>query len=376
MYTLPAAVAQAMLYLSVLSPAFWAGDSLGAPRQLNRIMAVLFLCNALSTTLGLAQVYSDRFLPPVIPMASGPYEGDALKIDVMGRKIFRPCGLSDSPGAAAPAGAVTALIGLCFALRPIGAVRRLACVGLAFAGIAVIYYTQIRSMLLVVIFCLLTQMVLLGLQGRLASALSIAVGGGSMIVGSLYWVARRMGNSVTDRFLTLLDSDPTGLYTGSRGGFLRETLTKTIWENPLGYGLGWWGTVNVMFFTATKVSTVWVEVMITAWIIDGGIPLLIAYGGAVVVATWNAGRIALTSKDPDVSFWATAVLGQNISAIALCFSFVTFLSPIGMQFWLLNAALHAADVQSRAKGERPKPVAANRARRRIPRPWPPGHPAT
>ena len=35
--------------------------------------------------------------------------------------------------------------------------------------------------------------------------------------------------------------------------------------------------------------------------------------------------------------------------MALCFSYVTFLSPIGLQFWLLNAALHAADVQSRGR---------------------------
>lgn len=378
LYSLPAGLAQAMLYLSVLSPAFWAGDSLASPRQLTQVMAVLFLCNALSAALGLAQVYSDRFLPPVIPVASGIFEGDSLKIEVMGRKIFRPCGLSDSPGAAAPAGAVAALIGLCFAVRPGSVLRRLVCVGLAFVGVAVIYYTQIRSSLVVLVFCLLTQMVLLGLQGRVATALTMAAGGGVMIAGALVWVARRMGNIVIDRFATLVGSNQVDLFNRNRGGFVWEALTKTIWDYPLGHGMGWWGMVNMMFFNPMKVSTVWVEVMIAAWVVDGGFPLLIGYGGAVVVATWNAYRIALSNKDPDVSFWATVVFAQNISAVALCFSFVTFTSPIGMQFWLLNAALHAADVQTQAAAKRPESSASASAgpRRRMRRPWPPGHPAT
>ena len=68
-----------------------------------------------------------------------------MKVEVDGRRIFRPCGLTDSPGAAAPAGAVAALVGLSFALRPIGILRRLVSAMLAFIGVAVIYYTQVRS---------------------------------------------------------------------------------------------------------------------------------------------------------------------------------------------------------------------------------------
>ena len=35
-----------------------------------------------------------------------------------GQKIMRPCGLTDSPGAVAPAGMAAALLGLCWALLP------------------------------------------------------------------------------------------------------------------------------------------------------------------------------------------------------------------------------------------------------------------
>ena len=62
-----------------------------------------------------------------------------------GRKILRPCGLTDTPGAVSPAGATAALIGLCWALRPIAFWKRLASLGLAFVGVAVIYFTHVRS---------------------------------------------------------------------------------------------------------------------------------------------------------------------------------------------------------------------------------------
>jgi len=368
-YSLPAAAGQVAMYLSILSPAYWAGEELKAPRRLGRLMALLFLCNALSATVGLAQVFSDRFNPPVIPMETMAFQGEGNKIEVDGRKIFRPCGLSDSPGAAAPAGATAALIGLCFALRPIGAFKRLACAGLAFIGFAVIYYTQVRAIMVVLVICLAAMTVLLFLRGRVGSALTLAGGGGLMLFGSLFWVARRMG-SVMDRFGSLVTSDQGALYYSSRGGFVWEALTQTIWEYPLGRGLGWWGMINMLFFIPGRISMIWVEVMIPAWVVDGGFPLLIGYVGAVMVAVFNTMRVALKSKDRDLAFWASVVLAQDISTVALCFSYVAFLSPIGLQFWLLNAAVHAADVQTRGAAEG---VTAEKAR---PRPRAPGRAAT
>ncbi len=244
---------------------------------------------------------------------------------------------------------------------------------LAFIGIAVIYYTQIRTTLLVLGICVLVLTILMMIRGRAAQALTLAFGSLGMTFAALFWVARRMGSGVYDRFQTLIGSDPGKLYYASRGGFVWEALTKTIWENPLGHGLGWWGMIYATFRSPYRYSTLWVEVMIPGWIIDGGFPLLILYFGAVIVAILNSLRIALKSQDPDVTSWAALVFALNISTLALCFSFVTFVTPIGQQFWLLNAVLHVADVQARKRGARP--VAAEPARRRrILRPWevPPG----
>ena len=366
-YSPIASLGHVVLYISILSPAFWAGDAVASPQQLRRVLAVLFLCNAASATMGLGQVfYPQRLNPPVIPVLAfhESNKGDLTYETADGRRVLRPCGLTDTPGAAAPAGAATALIGLCFALRPIPWWRRLASVGLAFIGVAVIYYSQVRSSLVMLAICIVTVTGLFIYRRDYRSATVLAGGGAAMIGGALLWVARTMGGRVFDRFGTLLNNSPVNVYSFNRGHFVMHAF-EVLFENPLGYGLGWWGMVHQALRDPFRISPVWVEVMMQAWAIDGGFPLLIGYGGAVVVAMLDSLRIALTNRDRELSFWAAVVVAQNLSSVALCFSYPTFLSPTGLQFWLLAATLHAADAQSRAgqtsSGPKPKP------RRRL---WP------
>ena len=58
----------------------------------------------------------------------------------------------------------------------------------------------------------------------------------------------------------------------------------------------------------------------------------------------NTLRVALRSRDAEIRFWAAVVLASNLSVVATCFSYITFVTPIGLQFWLLSAVVHAADV--------------------------------
>lgn len=373
-YSIKTAVGQVLLYVAVMSPAFWAGEALNNPRQIRRVMAVLFLCNAASATIGLGQVfYPNRLNPPDIPALRGIYQGEDLMFETTdGRRILRPCGLTDTPGAASSAGAAAALIGLCFAIRPGPLWRRLACLGLAFVGVAVIYYTQVRTLIVMLTLCVAVLAALLIYQRNLRSAVTLLGGGTAVIVGSLYWVARTMGSRVFERFGTLLSSNPASLYQSSRGAYVTHSLTTVLIENPLGYGLGWWGMVYASFGDPRRVSPVWVEVMIPAWIVDGGLPLLLAYGGAIVVAMADSLRIALTCRDKELGFWAAVVVAQNLSLVANCFGFVTFLTPFGLQFWLLAAALHAADAQTRAAARPGGPAAAAPRPARRAWPWQPG----
>jgi hypothetical protein len=164
----------------------------------------------------------------------------------------------------------------------------------------------------------------------------------------LLWAIRSVGSSVADRFLTLVKGDPGTVFAQNRGGFVRDAFERLLWENPLGAGMGWWGMMH-MYFGNTRVrSPVWVELMWQAWLQDGGVPLLIGYVGAVTVALYDSTRIALTCPDREVAYWGAVIVASNLSVLAGCFCGVTFLSPLGVQFWLLAAALHAADVQARA----------------------------
>ena len=348
-YSLIAAAAQVTLYVSVLSPAFWAPSALNSSKQLGRVMAVLFLCNALSATLGMAQVFRPQtFNPPIIQGMKGGDEREVIHtVTDDGRRIMRPCGLSDSPGMASAAGVAAALLGLSWSLRPIAVWKRLACGVLAFLGVAVIYYSQVRSAILMLAICVAAMTVLFTIQKNFKQAIMLASGGTTMVVGALLWVARSGGSAFLERFLTLIEGDPSKLMHQSRGHFIEQAFNEYLWDYPLGYGMGWWGMVNAIFGRPDQPSPMWCEVMWPGWIIDGGAPLLIAYVVALGMAMADTLRIAWTSKDRDVAFWAAVIVSFNLSLLASTFSFVPFISAIGIQFWLLSATLHAADARAR-----------------------------
>ena len=47
-YSLLAGFAHAVLYISILSPAFWASEAVNGTSHLKRVIALLFMCNALA----------------------------------------------------------------------------------------------------------------------------------------------------------------------------------------------------------------------------------------------------------------------------------------------------------------------------------------
>ena len=84
------------------------------------------------------------------------------------------------------------------------------------------------------------------------------------------------------------------------------------------------------------------EIQPTAWILDGGIFLLLFYAIALVVTM--AYEIALTRRlwDTGDRILAAIVVAANFGTVATVFSFVPFSTSIGMQFWFLEGALHGA----------------------------------
>jgi hypothetical protein len=352
--------AQFMLVVSILSPAFWVPVETITTRRLARLIGLLFVCNALSALVGIGQFYRpDTFSPPDVHLFQ---VDERMKLDLSyttadGRMVVRPMGLSDTPGGAAGAGVLTGLVGMAWALRRIAVWKRLVCLGLALVGMTIIYLCQVRAQLLTLLASLIGLLILFVLQGNFRQAALLAIGGGSVFAGSLVWVIRAGGDVVLERFLTLVAEDPGKVYYENRGAFLEETYTRHIWDYPLGAGLGRWGQMyhyfgDRSFPYGTSRGPIWVEVQWTAWVIDGGFPLLIGYVGAIAAAVLNSIRIARTSPDRDLRFWGAVICALSVNVLVGTFGYCPFISPIGLQFWALVAALHAADQRASVRSVR------------------------
>ena len=174
---------------------------------------------------------------------------------------------------------------------------------------------------------------------------------------------RSGGWKVLERFAKLLADNPAAVYHENRGKFMEGTLTDMTWQFPLGGGLGRWGQVYYNFGDKTKRgpatgfngSPIWVEIQWTGWLVDGGIPLMLGYTAALAVAMLAVDRVMRTTQDRELSYWAAVIFALCVSVLIGTFGYQAFLSPMGLQFWALSAALYAADAQQWA--------AARRARR-------------
>jgi hypothetical protein len=353
--SLAAGFAQAALNIAILCPALWGGAALRTSRQVPRIMALLLLCNGLSALVGIAQFYRpETFNPPVIPILATQQGLDVMLSFATddGRRVLRPCGLTDTPGGAATAGSLAALVGLCWALRPMAGWKRLACLGLSLAGATVLYLSQSRSNLIVLVLCIGILAALLVLRRDYRRAGLLSAGGAAIIVAGLAWVFLAGASSAAQRFTALLESRPDQLYYRNRGFFVEDVFTNLIWDYPLGAGLGWWGQTYAYFGDKTPrpgQDWLWIEIQFAAWVIDGGVPLMVIYVAALALAMLDSIRIARTCKDEEIGFWAAVICALGMTVVTQCFSAMPFISPSGVQFWVLAAAVHAADGRLRAE---------------------------
>lgn len=339
------ALASLMLNLAILSPVFWAPALADSTRRVTRLMTIMLVCNAASTIVGILQYYRP-----------GPFDPPALMIDEMmgegyvnsltyttadGRQVLRPCGLTDTPGAASLAGSYTCLIGVAWILRPIGRWRRMVCLGLGLAGMAVVYFSQVRTCLVLTLIGLIQMAVMLALRRdyrRLSQLLTV---GALIVVGSIGWAVRSGGMVVVERFLKLME-EPTGeVYYQNRGIFLEETFNTYIWEYPLGAGLGRWGMMYYYFGDKSQPS-LWSEIQPSAWVFDGGVPLLFAYSMGIAAALLATVRLALKSRDAELANLASVICAICLSVLAACLSSMPFIGPVGIQFWVILGALHGA----------------------------------
>src|SRR5207248_1838559 len=154
-----------------------------------------------------------------------------------GEEIIRPAGLSDNPGAVCGPASVAALLGLVMALRPIAFWKRLLAASMAFAGVAAIFLSHVRTSLLIVAGMCAVYCVLLALQRQRRRAVVFAGLATGLIAAGLMLASVLGGEAVVERFASLVEDDPATIYQRNRGFMLQDT-GRYLADYPLGAGLG------------------------------------------------------------------------------------------------------------------------------------------
>ncbi|MCE9564914.1 MAG: hypothetical protein K8U57_23010 [Planctomycetes bacterium] len=338
-------IATVAFYLAIWAPIFWVTRITITPLVLANMLLLLWAFNTLSAGLGVLQVYNpDRFAPnpEFVKKSLGVY-ADGLLVQLNdGRQVYRPFGLTDSPGGAAASGSFAALVGLLL-VGARGWGPRILGGGSVAISMFCIYLSYIRSLLVVTlisIFGLVVALVVRGQGGRASGIVGVAT---VAMIGAFVW-AVAVGAGVEERFATLLEDNPAKVYHSNRGIFLEETLVGDIPRYPMGAGLGRYGMMYSYFGTSTNPDSppLWAEIQPTAWVFDGGILLLLSGYGALIGTVVLATRFAIRVRDDSVAALAAVVAGFDLSILINTTSYCNFLSQGGMMFWVINAALYVA----------------------------------
>jgi hypothetical protein len=324
--------------------------------RLETFVWVFFASSFVGSTMGVLQVYfPDLFLPPEFSQLAQRLNPDVVSsltyVGADGRPIIRPPGLSDLPGGASVAGMMTVILGLTLAAqRQRTWVVNAVCFAGGAIGMTVLFLTHVRALSLLAVASVGVAAVLRFRQGRPAEGTFGIVAGVGLLACAYVWAVSVGGEAVADRFLGLMDGGVLRTFDESRGLFLRYTLAELLYEFPLGAGLGRWGMMQVLFGDSTmwQAPPIHVEVQPTGWLLDGGLPLLVLYSGALAVALHYSYRMAVNRLGAHLQEFATVLLCVQVAIVALCLTGPPFNTQLGIQFWALTGALFGATRITRA----------------------------
>ena len=347
-----------LLYAAILAPVFWVPRLDITTATLRRALLIMWSFHALSALVGTLQVYNPN--GPLSPQFDPNSGLTGLYITLAsGETIFRPSGLSDAPGAAAASGFYAVLLGVGFLLeRPKWYVRMVILTGM-FLGMFVLYLCQVRSLLVMLAICVLAVLFMLALQGRTEAVIregALIVG---LVVVSFIVAAGVGGDDMINRVSTLFENDATTVYYDNRGKFLEHTITVLLPQYPLGAGLGHWGMMYYYFGNYAS-PDIYVEIQWTGWLIDGGVPLVLVYTAGLITTLVFAASVArrkIGAAHDGLWVWAAVIFGYDLGSLALTFNYALFIGQLGLEFWLLNAALFTAAVRSSTGSEEALAVA-------------------
>ena len=340
-------IAAIAMCAAIWGPTFWVGQIHVTPKSLGFALLLMWGFHTASAIVGVLQVYDpERFAPDpsFIENLYGDFaEGLKLTLDD-GRRIYRPFGLTDTPGGAAGSGAFAATVGLILGASPRAIWIRSAGILSTIVGMFCLYICQIRSALIVTGLGFVLIAVLSAWRGQFGKAAWLAgIFLAAMFTGFI-WSTAVGGDAVTSRLESLSDDSAANVYYSNRGFFLEHTFTEVLPEYPLGAGLGRWGPIYGYFGNKENLDSppIYVEIQATGWILDGGIFLLLVGYGAVIFACFIAVRIAIQTENNRFSNTAAVIAAMNFSSLVSTFGYPVFISQAGIMFWVLNAALYTA----------------------------------
>jgi hypothetical protein len=341
-------IAQTTVYVAVLAPALWVPELVSTPAQVGRILAILLVVSGVNSVVGILQVYDpDRWLPREFSdLVMHSYSGVLSYVGPTGERIVRPPGLSDNPGAVCGPGMISAFLGLFFFTRRVAWPFRCGALALSFAGATVIYLSHVRTSILIGGGMCVAYAAAVWLQGRRAHAAAFAGATAALIAGAFVAAVTMGGHRVAERFATLTEDNV--YYDSGRGGELEVDFTGYLARYPLGAGLGRWGMMRDYFGDPSNPDSpqLWAELQLPAWVLDGGVLLLVLYSAALLrTAVYE---LSLSrDRRPEVSAAAAVVFAINAGTLAIIFGYTPFSNQLGLQYWFLTGALSGLAHESR-----------------------------
>lgn len=341
------------LYLAILGPLFWVPRLEVTPKAIERLVLIFWLFHVVSAGFGVLQVIFPGQFQPTLSAAiqsqgSDYVSGMEIRL-ASGERTLRPMGLTDVPGGAGPSGVYATLfsVGMLYASRRLWR-RAVALVAMP-VGMAAVYLSHVRVSMVMLLICLTGAGVVLLLRRGVRRIAGFATAVVIAAVGAYGWSVGLAGETVSNRLETLTEDDPAQVYYRNRGVFLEYTINELVPEYPLGAGLGRWGMVYTYLGDRNdpERGPLWAEIQLTGWIYDGGVPLVVLYALAMVLAIRQALHVAV--RTPSVRgtlwLWSAVLFAYDIGAAAVTFSYPVFIGQSGLEFWLFNAALASAAVR-------------------------------
>jgi hypothetical protein len=345
---LQAGIAQCVFQATIAAPMFWGWKAVRRVEVLKRLLWCAFVFNAAGAVLGVLQVYYPAYFMPPQFSSLGLQMNDAYVESLTyegpdGTLIVRPPGLTDQPGGAALSGALAVVLGTGLGLCTGSARVRVLTLGIVAIGLAVMYLTQVRSVLLMSVATLAVIAALLFRRNQAQLAARVAVSAAILVVGSFLWARAIGGQAVERRFMDIAREGAVKTYQQNRGGFVNETFGQLLDEYPLGAGVGRWGMMGVYFNDPTSVAPpIYVEIQITGWLLDGGIPMWVLYGSAILLALLTAYELAIKRALPVLSDTALICLGVEFLIVGFAWAGPVFNTQLGILFWFLVSTLYGA----------------------------------